>query len=368
MDDPGMTWRRAIATSRLGAWLVSSLVLVGLTVTAGCGRARVQAPHPPFPPVSRWEKPLDMPLASPLVTDGSLVFAAFSDGSMTALEPNSGTAVWTRPPLTPGTVVAGPRFLVFVENSGLVWGIDRENGNAGWKTATQVRDVQTVRLDGNRVFLGGKSGLAALVASTGELLFDLEAKEVSDIDVAGETLASLEEGALVVRSRESGALRYRLSSPEGEFGAPAVFADGRVVVGSGDRLARAVSAKGRFTWRFRVGARVKDRPLDFLDGKRVGLVSFEGVFYELSLKGGDLRHRALLSSRPFAAPSLESGRIWAPVFEDEIAAIDAKNSRLLGKTRFGGGFLSPPLLVAGRILAEVAGPRRIVALEIASPN
>ena len=37
--------------------------------------------------------------------------------------------------------------------------------------------------------------------------------------------------------------------------------------------------------------------LDYLDGKRVGVFSFEGVFYEVSLKGGDMRRRVLLSSR-----------------------------------------------------------------------
>jgi outer membrane protein assembly factor BamB len=141
-----------------------------------------------------------------------------------------------------------------------------------------------------------------------------------------------------------------------------------VVLGSGTRLVRAVSAAGEFRWRFKVGARVKDRPLDYLDGKRVGVVSFEGVFYELSLGGGDMRRRALFSSRPFGPPLLMAGRIWAPIFEDEVAAIDPRTTRLLGRTRFGGSFLSPPILVAGRLLAEVSGPRRIVSLQTAPPG
>jgi hypothetical protein len=46
-------------------------------------------------------------------------------------------------------------------------------------------DVESVRLDGNRLFIGG-NGLASLPrVSTGEVRFDLPAKVVRDIDVAG---------------------------------------------------------------------------------------------------------------------------------------------------------------------------------------
>lgn len=336
-----------------------------VVAASGCGKPPILPPTSPFPPVSRWEKPLDVPLASGLASDGTLLFAALSTGSITAIDPGTGNTLWTRAGRAPGYVVGRPGFLVFVEKGGIVWGINAQDGSAQWKTTTNVRDVQTVRLDGNRVFVGGALGLAAAVVSTGELRFDLPATDVRDIDAAGDRLALIEEGALVIRARDDGVIRYRLASPEGEFGAPALFADGRVVVGSGSRLVRAISAKGEFGWRFKVGARVLHRPLDFLDGKRVGVLSFEGVFYEVSLGGGDMRRRALLPSRPFGPPILTAGRVWAPVFDDEVAAIDPRTTKLLGRAKFGGSFISPPVLVAGRWIAEVSGPRRIVALETA---
>ena len=348
----------------MGDFRTASILMALLSFLA-CARARVLPPGSPFPPKARWEKILDFPLTSPLATDGTLVFAALSTGSIVGMDPSTGDTVWTRPGLRPGFVVARQSLLVFVETGGVVWGINAEDGSAKWKITTNVLDVQSVRIDGNRVFLGGALGLAAVVVSTGEMRFDLKAKDVRHIDVAGDSLASLEEGALVVRGREDGAIRFRLASPEGEFGAPTIFSDGRLVVGSGTRLVRAISARGEFRWRFKVGARVKDRPLDFLDGKRVGVISFEGVFYELSLKGGDMKRRVLLSSRPFGPAWLMAGRIWAPIFEDEIAVIDPRTAKLIGRTRYGGGFLSPPILVGGRLLAEVSGPRRIVALETA---
>lgn len=253
--------------------------------------------------------------------------------------------------------------VLFIEKTGMVWGLDPGDGSARWKTSTNVGDVQSVRLDFNRLFIGGAAGLAAVVASTGELRFDLKVKDVRDLDVSGDFVASREEGALVVRGREDGAIRFRLASPEGEFGAPAVFPDGRVVLGSGSRLVRAVSPKGELRWKFKVGARVKDRPLDYGDRRRVGVLSFEGVFYELNLGGGDMKRRVLLASRPFGPPQLFEGRIWAPISEDEVAVIDAKTAKLIARTRFGGSFLTPPVFAAGRILAEIAGPRRIVCLE-----
>ena len=51
----------------------------------------------------------------------------------------------------------------------------------------------------------------------------------------------------------------------------------------------------------------------------------------------------------------------------QAAVIDPLTMKLAGRARFGGGFLSPPLLVGGRLVAEIAGPRRIVALETAPP-
>ena len=186
--------------------------LVALLLAGACGKARVLPPKSPFPPTSRWEKPLDVPLASPLATDGTLVFAAFSDGPVVGVDPATGATVWTRPGPNPGFLVARKGLVVFVEKSGMVWGLNAEEGNARWKTTTRVADVHSVRLDGNRVFIGGASGLAAVVASTGELRFDLPATDVFDLDVAGDSLASLEEGALVVRNREDGAMRFRLAS------------------------------------------------------------------------------------------------------------------------------------------------------------
>ena len=343
---------------------VRRTILAGLFLSFACAKPPILAPTSPFPPKSRWEKSLDAPLAAPLATDGSLVFAVLSTGPILGIDPVTGTTVWTRSNEETGFVVARPSVLVFVDKRGVVWGMNAQDGTARWKTTTRVRDVQSVRLDGNRVFLGGGSGLAAIMVSTGEVQFDLEAKDVHDIDAAGDSLASLEEGVLIIRNREDGAIRFRLASPEGEFGSPALFADGRVVVGSGTRLVRAISSSGEFRWRFKVGARVKHRPLDYLDGKRVGALSFEGVFYELSL-GGDLRRRALFSSRPFGPPEMMAGRIFAPIFEDEIAVIDPLTAKIIGRSRFGGSFLQPPILVAGRLIAEVSGPTRIVALETA---
>ena len=40
-------------------------------------------------------------------------------------------------------------------------------------------------------------------------------------------------------------------------------------------------------------------------------------------------------------------------------------AKLIGRARFGGSFLSPPILAGGHLIAEVSGPRRIVALQTA---
>lgn len=357
--------------SRPSRFRLSWLVIIGLmavVVNAACSKVRVVPPNAPFPPVSRWEQALETPLSVGLVTDGTLLFTALNDGSLIGKEPAHGETRWTRAGMQPRLLAARPGMLVVAEKGGTLWGIRTEDGTAAWKVTTQVSDVQSIRLDGNRVFVGGSQGLAALIVTTGELRYDLPAKAVTDIDAAGEFLASLEEGTLVQRDRETGAVRFRVVSPEGQFGAPAVFDDGNVILGSGSRLVREVSKSGGWGWRFKVGASVEHRPLDFQDTKRVGVVSFEGVFYELSKGGGDMRRRVLLSSRPFAMPTLVAGRIWAPIFEDEVSVIDAKTTKLIGRARFGGSFVAPPVLVGPWLIGEVTGPRRLVALQTAAPQ
>lgn len=339
-------------------------LLLALLLLSACSSVRVAPPSSPFPPRARWEHMLEVPLASAPASDGTLFFTASSDGSVSAWDAVAAAPLWTRPGTSPGFLVARAGVVLFIEKTGAVWSLSPEDGSARWKKTLGVSDVESVRLDGNRLFIGG-NGLASLLASTGEVRFDLPAKVVRHIDVAGDFLVALEEGALVQRGREDGVVRYRLASPEGEFGAPALFSDGRVVVGSGHRLVRAVSTKGDFKWRFKVGARVRDRPLDYGDLERVGVLSFEGVFYELSLGGGDMRRRALFSSRPFGPPTLIEGRIFVPVSEDEVVVLDPRTTKIIGKARFGGGFLSLPVFSGGRLLAEVASPRRLVALETA---
>src|SRR6187455_310483 len=138
------------------------VVFAVLFLSPGCGKARVTPPASPFPPTSRWEKPLDVALAAPLVSDGSIVFAALATGSIQALDPATGATLWTRNGLNPGLLAARPGLLVFAEKGGVVWGLRAEDGTAAWKTTTQAKGVVSMRLDGNRVFLGGASGYAAL--------------------------------------------------------------------------------------------------------------------------------------------------------------------------------------------------------------
>ena len=345
--------RRRAAT----AWLALSCLAL-----SACAPPKLTPLKSPFPPTSRWERTLDGASSGPLVSDGTAVFTAASDGTVSAWDAATGAPLWSRKVGGAARLAVRPGLLVCAESSGIVWGLETSDGGARYKTTTGVTGVSTLRVDGNRVFLGGSAGFAALIASTGELRFDLPATQVRDLDVAGEWLAAIEDGQLVERARETGLVRFKLASPEGEFGAPALFPDGRVVVGSGMRLVRSVSSKGRFGWRFKVGARVKDRPLDFGDGRRVGILSYEGVFYEVSLKGGDMRRRAPLASRPFGPATLVSGRIFAPIFDDDLVSIDSRTLKVLGRTRFGGSYLHAPVLAGDRMIAEVAGPRRLVAL------
>ena len=108
-----------------------------------------------------------------------------------------------------------------------------------------------------------RQALVAL-AEEGSVLRDLFAYRFSKGDVAGHSLGNLfltalsdllggDAAALAEASRTLRVCGTVIPATDTPATLQATLADGRVVVGSGHRLVRAVSPKGEFRWRFKVG-------------------------------------------------------------------------------------------------------------------
>lgn len=324
-------------------------------------------PQSPFPPLSRWETALPSSAFGPIASDGPRIFVPLTNGEIAAYDATTGFALWTRPASGSANwfVAANDRVVFAVSEDGVALGIDASTGDAVWKRETGFRSVRTLALDANRAVIGGDDGLVSLDAVRGDIRFSIATPPVSALDLAGERLASIESGRLVVRARADGAVLFSLGSPESTWGRPRLLQDGSVVLGSGQRSVREVSQSGKLKWRFRVGAAVTDRPIEGAtreDG--VFFASREGVFY-VSTRGGSLKNRAVLPSRPYSDPLALGRAILVPCREDEVVAIDPRAGRRLGTTRFPGTFTQPPVLATGgRIAAVVSSPARLIGVEV----
>lgn len=301
-----------------------------------------------------------------IATDGARVFVALSSGEVLSFDGITGQPGWSRGEGEALRLAANDRALVGVDPQGIVWGLNRETGDAEWKRPTDLGPPLSVALDGNRAFIGATFGTAGIDAVRGEVRFVHRTPGTRDVIVHAERIVAVESGEIVARNRSDGERVWSVAPPDGEPARPAVLLDGSIVAGAGPRAVREVSPSGKLRWRFRVGASAARRAVELARPSRdVAFVSREGVLYRVS-RGGSMTGRVVLPSRPYADPAVFGRLILVPCFEDEVVAVDPVAGRIVGRARFPGGFLTPPVRVGRFLVAVVANPTRLVGLALAS--
>lgn len=177
------------------------MAVLGVMMACACaGRARVAAPPALFPLVVAWATPPLEASIQGLASDGTRVFVATEDGTLRALEIDTGATAW-RVERRSGLLAAAPGLLAVREADGTVWNVDPQTGSARWKVESAIPGEIPPVLEGDRILIAG-SGLAVLEAASGRALWSLPGEP----HIAAPPLP---QGPIVVLAEVDGTLRAR---------------------------------------------------------------------------------------------------------------------------------------------------------------
>lgn len=310
-----------------------------------------------------WTAPLpDFP-EGPLVADGHRLFVAARDGSLLALDLNTGERAWRLPNL-PGRPAASEGAVLVRQASGRVSSLQAKDGTPRWTVDSGVGgDVPPV-IDGDRVFIAGR-GVAALELASGRVVWKAEeGPGVTALPlVAGPRVYVGEaDGTLRARDRETGRSIWSFPTASALAAPPVVDGRERLFLGTTDRRIVAIRAKdGHREWRWKVGADVQAPGVVFRN--RVVFAAFDAVLYGLDRAHGSQSWRAPLPSRPIGGPVLVDEAALVACHETEVLGFDLRTGKPLGGLKTTAPIRTAPLVVGRRLFLGL-GDRTVIALDL----
>ena len=135
-------------------------------------------------------------VADPMIR-GSMLYVAAYQGNLVAISPQTGQILWQRALSTYNNFDTQGNLIVAVDDQGLVWGINRLNGNILWQqTAFRNRQLTAPLIRGQEIFIGDGGGCLHVLSTRNGRLMGRHSIDQSGVFVQP-TLAS---GAVLVRS------------------------------------------------------------------------------------------------------------------------------------------------------------------------
>ncbi len=291
-----------------------------------------------MPAETGWTITLPATPAADATLDDRHAYIPLTDGTLVAVDRQTGIILWTAP--TPSTIapVATGDVVVVAEQDGLV-ALDRASGSRRWAAAGSF----------GRLLAAGTLVVATSVPQPGDAAVTVSARHVADGhaawtqavadggDVRGmaaddATIAlALAGGRVVALNRRDGAQRWARVLP-GEITAP-VLAKDRVFVGSTDNGFSALDAtSGQIQWRVRTGGDVVSVATD---GTYVFIAALDNLLRALNRSNGHQRWKQSLPTRPLPGLVVAGESLLLPGLAPVMSNFDART----GAPR---GTFSPP--------------------------
>lgn len=316
--------------------------------------------------------------------DGDTLFAADQHGLVQALDAASGESRWTTE-LPAGassglTAVAGRVYLG--TRNGEVLALDQADGEVLWRTrvssevlaAPQAnRELLVVQaVDGSVTALDRESGAERWVYSASRPALTLRAtgtpRVIDQVSFIGQA-----NGRLVTLDNRGGQPLWerRIATPRGRSeierlvdlaGQPLLTPDGRLFVTSyHGRLVALQATSGEILW----SRELSSYRSPALVGDYLFVVDEASHLHALDAGSGETLWRLdALEGRELTAPVFADGRLALGDFEGYLHLIDARDGRLVGRTRIDSAGLSVAPLSDGRRLYALADDGTLEALEL----
>jgi outer membrane protein assembly factor BamB len=330
---------------------------------ASCSGGKLAQPPVLFPVTTAWTAALDALIDPPLGTDGARLFVATRDGFVQAFALADGKPAW-KTEAGPGHLTALPGGVVLREEDGTLARLDPETGAIVWKAQSGIAGTAAPVIDRELVFVGG-AGLAALSAADGHRVWiatdgtDVTAPPVPS---GARLFVGEEDGTLRCRDRATGNTLWAFKTSSAVRAPVFVDQERRLLLGTTEHRFIAVSAdKGKRSWQWKLGADVQHGSVAL--GDSVLFASLEDVLYCLDRTNGHMRWRAVLPSRPLAAPVLTGSAVIVACHEANVVGFDARSGRRLGALTTSAEIRTPPIVVADRLYIGLRD-RSIVALAL----
>lgn len=225
----------------------------------------------------KWRLSGQLPVFTPIVSDGYRAFLTPQDGSVSAVDSATGVVLWKHPAprefrtgqerrAFPTPSLSESRLIVPLREAGL-FALDPTTGKLLW--SQNLRNVVGLTMDRDRVIAVTATGkVSALSAKDGEEIWKaaIGSPATSDIALAlGYLWVGLENNELVALNAETGRELWRTVTP-GPMTAALVEYNHVVVVptNSGDGILRGLSpGKTAPLWETRLDSHLRSRPVCF---------------------------------------------------------------------------------------------------------
>jgi outer membrane protein assembly factor BamB len=283
--------------------------------------------------------------SSPAIFAGKVIFGC-RDGVVYALDPVSGSALWTF--AASGGVGASPATRgesVFVADyNGDVYALAAADGKQVWRTKLGTSVVSSPAVCGERVLVCGVDGYAyCLSALDGQVVWKKRTRgriRGSAIAGDGSFLVPSYDGYLYSLSAILGTVQWR-AALGGPVAASPAAREGSVVIGGPDGKVLCLGAKdGAPKWNFRAGDAVKSSLA--ISGDKVLAGSNDGCLYCLDLSSGALRWKYQTGGFVLGRPVEMDGVVYVGSYDGRMYGLDGNDGRALGAFEAGGEIFSSP--------------------------
>lgn len=371
-----MTWRRA-------RW-VALLVLATLVVLAGCsGLGRSGPPEPPaldndrialgwhFRFVREWQSGQGPERLRPALA-GGVLYAAYSNGDVVALDRNDGRVLWRAEyePWQAG-VTAYEGQLYLVSKTGDLKILDASDGSLVQSSDLNLSTLAAPSVSDGRVALLGRDGSLRLWDTSSETwvwIYDSEQPgltlhgQAQPLIVGDQVIAGFANGRLAAFSLRNGDLlwAHRLSDPRGstdlqrlvDVDMQPLLVDGRLYAGGYEgRLVEVSAQSGDIGWQQQKSVTASMAT----DGRSLFVADQSGeiIAFDLSNKGERWRQQGY-RGRPITGLGVTDDRLIVTDRRGYVHVLDTSDGETVGRLDFSGRdfFTVPPVTDGERFYVQ----------------
>lgn len=293
-----------------------------------------------------WSETFSQPVTSSPVLIGERVVFGCRDGSVYALDRESGKRAWAfasgsgvgASPVVSGGVVFGADY------SGNVFAINADTGSRIWEHKLPQRVVSTPAVSGERIVVGCYDGVAYCLSTVdGNPLWKRKTggRIRGSVGVAdGCFFVPSYDGYLYALGEEDGSVRWRYHVGRQVSSTPAT-GKGAVIIGGEDGVIHCINAiTGSNKWKYKTGGAVKSAAL--VAGARVYAGSNDGRVHCMGLADGAPLWQVETGDVVLGRPSLQSGHVFAGSYDGFVYCVDAVSGELIDRWDTGAAVFSSP--------------------------